>query len=335
MLRPVNSWLPQARVKLVLKLILSLSFLILVLSRLDLTQLLRVVAGARPEFLLLAVSIQILTLLLSALRWRIVLENFSIYQRWYPLTKLVFIGAFFNLFLPSAIGGDVFRAYYLSKGTGRGMSTTLTTSMLERSGGLCGLLLIGLAASLVVPQKIAGLSSLHIFLAACAVYAVANVMLFHSWTHGRMTCMLQRFGFHSLTRKMELVYQGLDTLKRNPGKMASVAVVSLPIQAGAVAVVWVTAQGIGIEAPFSLFMVFVPLINLTIMVPLTINGIGLRESAYYLLFSQAGVPAEMSVTLSLLGFEVMMLSSLPGIVYYSIRKQAETDLEPAAVARED
>ena len=249
----MNSWLPQARVKLVLKLILSFSFLILVLSRLDLTQLLRVVAGARPEFLLLAVSIQILTLLLSAFRWRIVLENFSIYQRWYPLTKLVFIGAFFNLFLPSAIGGDVFRAYYLSKGTGRGMSTTLTTSMLERSGGLCGLLLIGLAASLVVPQEIAGLSSLHIFLAACAVYAVANVMLFHSWTHGRMTCMMQRFGFHSLTRKMELVYQGLDTLKRNPGKMASVAVVSLPIQAGAVAVVWVTAQGIGIEAPFSLF----------------------------------------------------------------------------------
>ena len=327
MLRPVNSWLPQARVKLALKLILSLSFLFLVLSRLDLTQLLRVVAGARAEFLVVAVSIQILTLLLSALRWRIVLANFSIYQRWYPLTRLVFIGAFFNLFLPSAIGGDVFRAYYLSKGTGRGMSTSLTTSMLERSGGLCGLLLIGLAASFVVPQKIAGLPSRHIFLAACGVYAVANVMLFHSWTHGRVTSMLQRFGFQSLTRKMELVYQGLDTLKRNPGKMAAVALVSLPIQAGAVVVVWVTALGIGVEAPFSLFLVFVPLINLTIMVPLTINGIGLRESAYYLLFSQAGVPAEMSVTLSLLGFVVMILSSLPGVVYYSNRKQEETDLE--------
>jgi len=334
-LRPVNSRLPQARWKLVLKLILSFSFLFLVLSRLDLTQLLSVVAGARLEFLLLAVTIQILTLLISALRWKIVLVNFRIFQAWYPLTKLVFIGSFFNLFLPSAIGGDVFRAYYLSKGTGRGMSTTLTTSALERSGGLCGLLLIGLAASMAVPQTIAGLSSLHIFLAACAVYAAANVMLFHSWTHGRVTSAIQRFGFHSLIRKMDLVYQGLDTLKQNPAKMAAVAMVSIPIQAGSVAVVWVTAQGIGIEAPFSLFMVFVPLINLTIMVPLTINGIGLRESAYYLLFSQAGVLPEMSVTLSLLGFVVMMVSSLPGIVYYSIRKQDETDLEMAAVARKN
>lgn len=313
--------LQQFSSSVLLKLILSFLFLFLVFRQIDLDQSLSVLSSARFEFLVLAFSIQIITILLSALRWRIVLENFGVFQTWYALTRLLFIGCFFNIFLPSAIGGDVFRSYFLSKGTGRGMSTTLTSTLLERSAGLCALLMIGLASSLWTEQELFGFSNFYIFLAISVVYMATNVMLFHHWTHKLVTSLLSRFRFHSLAEKMELVYHGLNELKKNLHGIVVALTLSLLLQLGTVLVAWLAAQTISLNAPFTLFLVFIPMINLTIMIPLTINGIGLRESAYYLLFSEAGVAPEMSVTLSLLVFIVTIGSAFPGLVYYSLQKQ--------------
>ena len=98
---------------------------------------------------------------------------------------------------------------------------------------------------------------------------------------------------------MELVYGGLRRLLANRSSMIVALLLSLIIQLLAVVIVWIAALAIDIHAPFGVFLIFVPLINLSIMVPLTINGIGLRESLFYLLFSQIGFPVEMAVSLSL------------------------------------
>ena len=88
-------------------------------------------------------------------------------------------------------------------------------------------------------------------------------------------------------------------------------------------IVWIAALSIAVDAPFIVFLIFVPLINLSVMVPLTINGIGLRESLFYLLFSQIGVPVEMAVSLSLVNFLIYVLTAIPGGIIYSLYKKEE------------
>ena len=81
----------------------------------------------------------------------------------------------------------------------------------------------------------------------------------------------------------------------------------------------------------NLFLIFIPIVNLATAIPLTINGVGVRESVYYLLFSQVGVPVESAVTLALLNLVVMMMAALPGGIVYSLYKkeqQFSLDVEP-------
>ena len=300
--------------------VLLLAFLV---YRMDLREFLQILVSADISLLLLAALVQIFAIFVSVSRWRIILENFSIRINFLPLTKIAFIGNFFNLLLPSAIGGDVFRAYYLAKREQRGMSTTLTSTLLERSAGLCALLAIGTFSAAARRIEVQGVWLLYCFLFLIVLYALANVALFHSWIHRRITSFLRGRKLAEFEAKMELVYQGLNKLRRNGTAISISLLLSLLIQFLAVVIVWIAARSIAIEAPFYAFLIFIPMINLTIMIPLTINGIGLRESAYYLLFSQIGVPVESAVSLSFLNFLVVVIASLPGAVVYSLYKKEE------------
>lgn len=309
--------------KIALKALVTVGLLVFLVYRMDLRKFAGILTSADLSLLLIATAVQIVEWFLATSRWRVILENFSIRIDYLPLTKIVFIGSFFNLFLPSSIGGDVVRAYYLSKRQNRSLSTTLMTAALERSAGLCALLIIGTVSAAVHRIEIQGVWLLYVFLLLDLAYLAANVALFHPGMHTRLTRLLKRTHLGDIEAKLELVYEGLTALRKNGSAVVAALLISLVIQFFSVVIVWICARAIHIDAPFYVFLIFIPLINLTIMVPLTINGIGLRESAYYLLFSQIGFPVETAVTLSLLNFFIMVLSSMPGAVVYSLYKKDE------------
>ncbi len=293
----------------------------LVLYRLDLGQFVSVLAASHWEWVVPAVGLQLSLTVLSAGRWKAILSNFRIATPLKSLIQLAFIGSFFNLCLPSSIGGDVFRAFYLSKRTGRGLSTTLTTTILERNGGLCALLMIGAAASLVWGLPGRGAVPAYLFPALITAYLMANLALFNGRLHRLASRLLQWLGLARLEEKMELVYDGLRKLIRNRGALARVLAISLLIQFGSVVVIWTAGKALSLGLPFQVFLILIPIINLSIMIPVTINGFGLREGLYVLLFAALGVSEEEAVALSLLNALVVMLAALPGSVVYSLYKK--------------
>ena len=311
------------RGKILTKTTITLALLLFLAFQMDLGELVAILFSANPILILLATLVHVLSVLLSVFRWRTILVNFDIHIDFSPLAKITFIGFFFNLFLPSGIGGDFFRAYYLSKRKDRGMSTTLTTTFLERSAGLCALLVIGSLFASLENIRVEGIPLLYVFLVLITMYLLGNLILFHSWMHRRISSFLRNRHLQQLEAKMGLVYGGLSRLLGNRSSMIRALFLSLLIQLLAVVIVWIAALAIDIHAPFGIFLIFVPLINLSIMVPLTINGIGLRESLFYLLFSQIGLPGEMAVSLSLVTFSVYLLTAIPGSVLYSLYKREE------------
>ena len=311
------------RGKILTKTTITLALLLFLAFQMDLGELVAILFSTNPILILLATLVHVLSVLLSVFRWRTILVNFDIHIDFSPLAKITFIGFFFNLFLPSGIGGDFFRAYYLSKRKDRGMSTTLTTTFLERSAGLCALLVIGSLFASLENIRVEGIPLLYVFLVLITMYLLGNLILFHSWMHRRISSFLRNRHLQQLEAKMELVYGGLSRLLGNRSSMIRALFLSLLIQLLAVVIVWIAALAIDIHAPFGIFLIFVPLINLSIMVPLTINGIGLRESLFYLLFSQIGLPGEMAVSLSLVTFSVYLLTAIPGSVLYSLYKREE------------
>ena len=83
-----------------------------------------------------------------------------------------------------------------------------------------------------------------------------------------------------------------------------------------IAVVFLNTRALALDVPFAAIAVFVPLVSLAGMVPVSVNGLGVREALYILLFGRIGVPAETAVSLALLYLAVTFLASLPGGLAY-------------------
>jgi len=63
-------------------------------------------------------------------------------------------------------------------------------------------------------------------------------------------------------------------------------------------------------------MLIVPVITVIGLIPVTINGIGLREGAFVFIFTQMGVTASQSLILSLLyRLGIIILSLVGGVLY--------------------
>jgi len=306
------------------KTLLKLGFTVLLLVvlgyQLDLRTLGSVIASARLGPLLLAVLLQLGLILVAVFRWKIILGYFTIQIAYLQALRIVFMGNFFSLFLPSAIGGDVFRAYYVSRRSKKGLSHMLTTTLLDRSAGLCALLLIGLCSSLYSDIAVGGVQLSRVFIAMTTVYFLINVAVFHDWSHRATSRLLTRFGFEALDENLQLIYAGLRALIGAPVSVLVIFGLSLVVQFTAVCVMWFAARSLDFDSRFSVFLIFIPLVNLSIMVPITINGLGLRESLYLLLFAELGTQDEISVALGLLQALIVMIVALPGGPIYGLYK---------------
>jgi len=308
------SWKTALKISITFILLGSLAY------HLDLEKLLEAFTSVKLRFLLLAGITQFTVLLVAVLRWRILLRFFSMSQPYRRLLGITFVGSFFSLFLPSSIGGDFFRAYYVSKATRVNLPQSLVTTVLDRGAGLFSLLLIGLVAALYNPLQLGQVELHYAFIAILSVFLLATLALFDGRTHRILGHILDRMGMVEFKDRLRLIFAGLESLYGSTRTITRMVGLSLIIQGLSVVVVWLLAQGLGITAPFSPYLVFVPLINLSIMIPLTINGFGLREYLYTIFFNELGVMPETAVALGLLSAFILALIALPGGVIYSLSK---------------
>ena len=104
------------------------------------------------------------------------------------------------------------------------------------------------------------------------------------------------------------------------GLIAAATAQSFFFQAVVILVVFLNANALGLSVPLAALAVFVPLISLAGMLPVSVNGLGLREALYLLLFGRVGVPADAAVSMALLYFAVTMAASLPGGIVYALQR---------------
>jgi len=93
-------------------------------------------------------------------------------------------------------------------------------------------------------------------------------------------------------------------------------IISLANQVLVILVTWIMAIGLGIHVSLLYFLVFVPVITLISMIPVSLNGMGLREYGFVSLFGAIGVPVASCMALGLTSSMVLILSSLPGGLLY-------------------
>ncbi len=247
----------------------------------------------------------VLLVFVSAHRWALLLDGA------YPFKKifsLYMIGCFFNHLLPGAVGGDAVKAYYLYKDTRKGGSS-IGSVFMDRYIGLCALLSLGFISSLAAFPELKAIG-MHLTIPALFCLFIAGSLLFFRLRIGKRFSAVSDF------------YDYFHRSIRNKTMLVKAFGLSLIVQALSLFMIYLIARGIDQKLTFTALFVFVPIINIITMLPISISGLGVRESAFVLLFGLTGVPAEASMSISFLWFLSVVAASLIGLVeYLRMRRQ--------------
>jgi uncharacterized membrane protein YbhN (UPF0104 family) len=278
-------------------------------------------AHMRVELWLAALGVLGLTQVVSAWRWQILARPFGFERSIGQLLNYYFIGMYFNLLLPTSVGGDVVRAWYLDGGGGQ-RALAFVSVFVDRFSGLLVLLCFGCVGVLVSPAGIP--SWIPALVWATTASAVLAIVL-ASWLARRG----ERF-----SKQFAKVRLAIDVL-RSPRLFAGSTLLSLGVQAGNIVLVWLVGLALGAEVPFGYYWVVVPMVTLLTMLPVSVNGMGVRENAMVVFLAPLGVAEATATPLALLWFLVFLVASLAGgLVYLLGRFERPVAVAPAPCDQE-
>ncbi|CAH2713415.1 hypothetical protein BACCIP111895_00550 [Neobacillus rhizosphaerae] len=290
--------------------------------------------GSYVYFIAAFIVIQI-TVVASILKWKM-LVNSSLNQdqkRDASLVKLgrfYYIGLFFNNFLPGSVGGDLVRVFYLGRITGIPIATASVA--FERITSGAALVAIAIFSSIVLKSARTYLWPILLVLAAillCSYLISIWIKRRKNITNIQSSIPTSRISRWLMKLKSELekiVAISLNYRKENKKWWLNIAILSILFQVGLAWINDLLFLSLGIDIPWLELLMVITLISVITMLPISVNGLGVREGCYVLFFKELGVPVEIAVTVSLLFFILVSISSLAGGVFWMLERGGKSEI---------
>jgi uncharacterized protein (TIRG00374 family) len=305
-----------------LKLGISLTLMFLLYRRIEIGKLAAILGQMNFLMLVPLFILLFFNTFISSVKWHVLLRADDIDV---PLRSLVgsyLIGSFFNVFLPSNIGGDVYRIVDVARRSSKPVNT-FASVFVDRLSGFFALAIMGFvfpaAGYLLLPGG-------RILILPLAVFALITVMILLLYQQGIVRALMQWFRLDRAPRMRNFVEQFLGSItayKRKQNVVAKVMGVSFLFQFSVIVCIYLMAVAIDIRIPLAFFFLFVPLVLLMEALPVSIYGLGLRDAGYLFFFTQVGRgrPVEEAASMSLLYVTVTLVyASLGGIVFAARRR---------------
>ena len=115
-----------------------------------------------------------------------------------------------------------------------------------------------------------------------------------------------------LARLLRLVSERAAEFREHPREMLTATLLSFVVQVANAVLAWLLGEALGLPVPAAYYGVLAPLVALVALLPISLNGMGLRELATVVLLRPMGVGAAEAVTLAVLSFAVSAAASLGG-----------------------
>lgn len=292
---------------------LSATLLIWVLATAGLDQLAAAARGADLRPYALALALAFAGILVRAARWLALLRAVGARVPYGRAVYLYFVGAFFNAFLPTGFGGDVVRV--LEIGPGATSQQAAGTALVDRLTGFIMLFVLALAALPFAYRLLPANLALLIAGLAAAVLA-GSALLFEGRLLRRLTNWLPRALSLAGDAWIGRTYAVITAIGWR-GLLAALFW-SLLFNLLLIAENVLVARALGLGAPAGVFFLFVPVTTATLLVPISISGLGVREGLNVTLFGQVGVGAASAVALSLGFYSLdMAMGLVGGAVYFA------------------
>lgn len=251
---------------------------------------------------------------ISTLRWSIILKK-DMNISYLRLLSIYFIGMFFNNFLPTMVGGDLVKGYYLYRRSNRG-DVSLASIFMDRYAGFTALMVITSIALVAGHQLIKGTGLSAFFALLLGGFAGISLVIWVGPLHAWVMRLLAKVHFMGLNKKIDTFYMVLMSYKDHHGILLKIFICSVVVQSGVIIGYYFLGKGIGMDIGIGYFFLFIPLTTAISMLPISLSGLGIREGAFVYLFTLAGATREQAFALSLMWFGIAAIVSIVGGIEY-------------------
>jgi len=297
------------------KLFVSGALLTILFWRVDRFTFIRTVQMLPLKVFLGCVTLYALGYLISTLRWQRLLLAEGIRLPLWRLILVYFEGAFFNLFLPTLIGGDIVRGYAIYRIT-RGHDASVASILVDRLSGFAALIGIAMVALVLAYGQIRDPQAAVMILGVAAAFILLIAILLHNRMKKHASGMLRLLGLTKFQAKLERMVEALQRYRGHRQAIGQAIFLSVLLQALIIVTYYFIGAGLNLGVPLSYFFLYVPLITVVAMLPVSVAGLGVREGSAVYFFAKVGVDTASALTMSLTWFSLtLIVSGLGGLAF--------------------
>lgn len=293
----------------------SVALLYFVVRRVNLEELKSTLQALRWWPIIASTAILCLRQPILGYRWKAVLSSMQIdvTVRWGTYWHMV--GAFFSMFLPTSIGGDVIRVYQLRRRTRR-TADSLASVFVERFLGfsiMFGTVVFGIFARVLktsMPNlRFAMYALLGLYVGVCA-------LLFSPVGERVIVGLFEKLRLPKSGEMVGSFFSSLRRLFRNRIIFLTALLLSAVVQYAMVLCVYLNGLSMTLDISFVHYLVAVPIVWLATMLPVSINGVGVREGAFVALFATGTTGRPEALALSFIFFaQTILIAAVGGVLH--------------------
>jgi uncharacterized protein (TIRG00374 family) len=294
--------------RVALQVALSVGLIAAILWQADLHRIGNALRDTSPGWFGAAIAINVVATAVMAVRWHLLLlaRGRRDPGLWW-LFETYSIALLLGQILPTAVGGDAVRAIDLARRTGA-RAEAVSSVLVDRVVGLAALGALAAGGALAGGTGIGRGTAIALGLGVVAATALAALALFSV----RLRPFLRRLA--PLARRLRAeaplrsLYHALHAYRGHPGALCLVFVLGVIAQGMRAISIWFLAQGMDLGLGFASLLVLCPILFLVTVVPVSLNGIGLREATFVVVLRGADVGREDAFALGLAFFAVGVLT---------------------------
>jgi glycosyltransferase 2 family protein len=315
------------------QLVIGIGALALLIAKSDVRGLLDAIRSAHIVYIPVAIAASFAVTWLMAYRWQAILEVRGNRFKTYRLFAIYLVGIFFMNFIPGGgVSGDVARLIYVDREV-RDKAFVLSTLVYERLVGGVIILLLGLIAS-IASHNDAQTRRLVVTEIILALGFVAAAMLMSEAVSSRLAKLCRaigkRFKMDRFGQAAARTLEAISELRHHRVMMLSTVGLSVLVRLVWGSGCYVVALALDLPLSFATVFVFISLVDLVRMMPISIGGLGVREWLLIALFASVGLTREQALAFALLAFAPIYCNAITGGIIYILMARLKQPVRPVA-----
>ena len=310
------------QILIVLKVMIAATLIGVIISKVNLDDVWQALARADKWLIAGAFSLYFVGLCIIAARWKILLAVQGVTPGFFTLVKSMMVAIFFNNFLPSTIGGDAMRAYDTWK-MGGGKTQSVSIVFIDRLLGIFTLFIFALLALLATSVEVSYIPNIRLWIVTSVIAGCIGIyiLFFQATAVSRYLHRHDQAKPNIILRLLEKIFDVFAAYNGKPGVLFAALGLSVLLQLNVILHYYLLALSLGMAIPLSAMFIIVPVAIVVMMIPVSINAIGIREAIFVTMFGLYGVSNADALAFSWMSFILITVLGVIGGLVFMMRKK--------------